>query len=72
MADGELGELLPALERLDIPVVEAVAAFDLQADAPGVPGPISSWLVSRPTDTLQNIGLNNSPSPGGRGLGGGG
>ena len=28
----------------------------------------SSYRV--PTDTLQNVGLNNSPSPGGRGLGG--
>jgi L-threonylcarbamoyladenylate synthase len=26
-------------------------------------------LVSCPTDTLQNVGLKNSPSPGGRGIG---
>ncbi len=31
VADGVLGEFLPASERLDIPVVEAVAALHLEA-----------------------------------------
>ncbi len=42
----------------------------LTHDRPALPpGPP---IVSCPTDTWQNVGRNNSPSPGGRGLGGGG